>query len=58
VIFTVRGVTHDAIPSVLDGVRIRVRESNRIRLGGSSQSSPSGTCKVPARPRLATLHEK
>ncbi len=30
-IFTIRGVEHDPIPAVVDGLRTRVRESNRFR---------------------------
>jgi len=43
-IFLVRGVAHDAIPPVIDGVRTRVKESSRFRANyGGIQSSPSCT---------------
>ena len=32
-IFTIRGVPHDPIPAVIDGLRTRVRESSRFRAG-------------------------
>ena len=41
-IFLVRGVTHDAIPPVIDGVRTRVRESSRFRANyGAAPSTRS-----------------
>jgi hypothetical protein len=36
VIFLIRGVAHDAIPPVIDGLRTRVRESSRFRAGFSN----------------------
>jgi hypothetical protein len=46
VIFTVRGVPHDTIPGVLDGVRTKIRESSPFRLGNSSRISRSQGCTV------------
>ena len=45
-VFLVRGVTHDAIPPVIDGVRTRVRESSRFRANYGAASSPR-SCRVP-----------
>jgi hypothetical protein len=45
-VFLVRGVTHDAIPPVIDGVRTRVRESSRFHANyGAAPSTRS--CHVP-----------
>jgi len=45
-VFLVRGVTHDAIPPVIDGVRTRVRESSRFQANyGAAPSTRS--CHVP-----------
>jgi hypothetical protein len=45
-VFLVRGVTHDAIPPVIDGVRTRVRESSRFRANyGAAPSARS--CHLP-----------
>jgi hypothetical protein len=46
VIFLVRGVSHDPIPPVIDGLRTRVRESSRFR-AGFSDSRPQRGCAVP-----------
>ena len=56
VIFTVRGVTRDVIPATLDGVRTRIRESNRFRLG--SGSARTGGCKLPSKPTREAEQEK
>jgi len=47
-VFLVRGVTHDAIPPVIDGIRTRVRESSRFRANyGAAPSTRS--CHLPAK---------
>jgi hypothetical protein len=45
-IFLVRGVTHNPIPTVIDGLRTRVRESSPFR-AGSGDSSRRGACTLP-----------
>ena len=45
-IFLIRGVAHDPIPPVIDGVRTRVRESSRFR-AGSGDTQPRRVCSVP-----------
>src|SRR5436309_2322867 len=47
VIFLIRGVAHDAIPPVIDGLRTRVRESSRFRAGFGDAPANSG-CSMPA----------
>jgi hypothetical protein len=44
-IFLIRGVPHDPIPPVIDGVRTRVRESSRFRAGVDG-TSPQKACFV------------
>jgi hypothetical protein len=45
-VFLVRGVTHNVIPPVIDGVRTRVRESSRFRaINGAAPSTRS--CHLP-----------
>ena len=46
VIFLIRGVAHDAIPPVIDGLRTRVRESSRFRAGFGDAPAKSG-CSMP-----------
>jgi hypothetical protein len=46
-IFLVRGVTHDAIPPVIDGLRTRVRESSRLRAGNGG-AEPHRACSLPS----------
>jgi hypothetical protein len=46
-IFLVRGAAHNPIPPVIDGLRTRVRESNRFRAGAGDASS-RGACTIPA----------
>jgi hypothetical protein len=46
-IFVVRGEAHNAIPSVIDGLRTRVRESSRFRAGFGDRE-PRRACHVPA----------
>jgi hypothetical protein len=45
-IFTIRGVAHDPIPPVIDGLRTRIRESSRFR-AGYGDSQPYRACSVP-----------
>lgn len=54
-IYLVRGEKHDPIPSVIDGLRTRVREGSRFTAGlGPAQSG--GSCKVPkSRPDVAPV---
>jgi hypothetical protein len=40
VIYVIRGVAHEAIPAVIDGVRTRVRESSRFRAGFKDGRAP------------------
>jgi len=47
VIFLIRGVPHDPIPPVIDGLRTRVRESNRFRAGFGDAPAKRG-CLMPA----------
>ena len=47
VIFLVRGVPHDPIPAVIDGLRTRIRESSRFRAGFGDNKSQRG-CSLPA----------
>jgi hypothetical protein len=51
-IFVVRGVEHAAIPAVIDGLRTRVRESSRFRVGTSGQERRRA-CRVPAAKAMA-----
>jgi len=46
VIFLIRGMPHDPIPQVIDGLRTRVRESSRFRAGFGD--APQRGCSVPA----------
>jgi hypothetical protein len=47
VIFLIRGVPHNPIPVLIDGLRTRVRESSRFRAGfGGTQ--PKRGCSVPS----------
>jgi len=47
VIFLIRGVPHDPIPPVIDGLRTRVRESSRFRAGFGDAPAKRG-CLMPA----------
>lgn len=47
IIFLIKGTPHDAIPPVIDGLRTRVRESDRIR-AGFGQVPPQHGCSVSA----------
>jgi hypothetical protein len=44
-IFTIRGVPQDPIPAVIDGLRIRVRESSRFR-AGTVGTEVQRACKI------------
>jgi len=46
-IILVRGVAHNPIPPLIDGLRTRVRESSRF-VAGSGDARPTGACAVPA----------
>jgi hypothetical protein len=45
-IFVIRGVPHDPIPAVIDGLRTRVRESSRFR-AGTVGAQVQRACKLP-----------
>ena len=45
-IFVVRGIPRSPIPAVIDGLRTRVRESNRFT-AGQREAETIGGCKVP-----------
>jgi hypothetical protein len=45
-IFTIRGVSQDPIPAVIDGLRTRVRESTRFR-AGTVGAEVQRACKLP-----------
>jgi hypothetical protein len=47
VIFLIRGVPHEPIPPVIDGLRTRVRESSRFRAGFGDAARDRG-CSMPA----------
>jgi hypothetical protein len=44
-IFTIRGVPHDPIPAVIDGLRTRVRESSRFK-AGTTGAEVQRACRV------------
>jgi hypothetical protein len=46
IIFLLRGVAHDPIPPVIDGLRTRVRESSRFR-AGFGDAQPRRACSLP-----------
>jgi hypothetical protein len=52
-IFLIRGVAHDPIPAVIDGLRTRVRESSRFR-AGFGDAVPHRACSLPVRNRAKT----
>ena len=58
VIFLIKGMAHDPIPPVIDGMRMRVRESTRFR-AGVGQGGPRRGCSSPAasqtQPRVAGM---
>jgi hypothetical protein len=45
-IFTIRGIAHDPIPAVIDGLRTRVRESSRFTAGQRGEQTGNG-CPAP-----------
>jgi hypothetical protein len=45
-IYVIRGVAHDPIPPVIDGLRTRVRESSRFR-AGFGDAEPHRACSLP-----------
>jgi hypothetical protein len=47
ILFLIKGVPHDPIPAVIDGLRTRVRESDRLR-AGFRQTPPQRRCSAPA----------
>jgi hypothetical protein len=51
-IFVIRGVPHDPIPAMIDGIRTRVRESSRFKAG--VDALPHRGCRVPVSPFPAT----
>jgi hypothetical protein len=51
VIFLIRGVTHPAIPPLIDGVRTRIREASRFKAGFGDRPSLH-PCSVPPSNRL------
>ena len=57
VIFLIRGIPHDPIPPVVDGLRTRIRESSRFR-AGFGDAQPQRGCSLPAagktQPKQAT----
>ena len=48
-IFTIRGVSQDAIPPVIDGLRTRVRESSRFKAGTVDVGMPRACKATPAK---------
>jgi hypothetical protein len=51
VIFLIKGVPHDPIPPLIDALRTRVRESDRIR-AGFGQVPPQHGCSTSAPGKL------
>ena len=51
-IFLVRGVPHNPIPSVIDGLRTRVRESSRFTAGAGDARSKGACTVAPAKTPL------
>ncbi len=49
VIFLIRGAPHDPIPPVIDGLRTRVRESNRFRAGFGDAPAKRGCLMTATR---------
>jgi len=54
-IFLIRGVTHDPIPAVIDGLRTRVRESGPFRAGFSDAPTQRGCSLPPTRKTQPSL---
>jgi len=55
-IFLIRGVVHDPIPPVIDGLRTRVRESSRFRAGFGDIPSQHG-CSMPAKRKASAVSD-
>lgn len=53
-IFTIRGVPHDPIPAVIDGLRTRVRESSRFRAGTTGPQVQRACRVAPAKAAAKT----
>lgn len=53
-IFVVRGVPRNPIPSMIDGLRTRVRESSRFTAGQRGTETVSGCQVPPAKPTVPT----
>jgi len=51
VIFLIRGVAHEPIPPVIDGLRTRTRESSRFR-AGLGDEQPRRGCSLSANTSL------
>jgi hypothetical protein len=60
-IFLIRGVPHGEIPPVIDGLRTRLRESNRFRVGFGDSSQNAGCSLRPiknsARPGVVSKNK-
>lgn len=50
-IFLLRGVAHNPVPPVVDGLRTRVRESSRFQ-AGSRNGQPHAACSIPSKATL------
>jgi hypothetical protein len=46
VIFLIKGAAHDPIPATIDGLRTRIRETERFR-AGFGQTPPQRGCSLP-----------
>lgn len=53
VIFLVRGVPHDPVPAVIDGLRTRVRESGKFR-AGFGEVPDQQACSMPGKRKQKT----
>ena len=58
VIFLIRGVAHEPIPPVIDGLRTRIRESSRFRAGFGDQGRQRGCTLPPARAKSSAANSK
>ena len=52
IIFLIRGIPHDPIPPVIDGLRTRVRESSRFRAGFGGERPAALALLVQPAPRV------
>ena len=57
-IFTIRGVPHDPIPAVIDGLRTRVRESSHFRAGTTGEQVQRACRVAPAKAGTKTTAAK